>query len=520
MKIKNILIISFVIGIVMLMFLIVLNVDKNKNHIEELINDVVEESTNKTKDKSDYSINDIKNYKSNYINKHDDVVNNNKTEVSKADLLVTDDSVLIKSPYYYHANWFVEEIVVSEEKESLSFFEKIDGKNAKVIRNTKTVYKWLRDTNDEESYVKSTFVLAAVATGSEMAYKYYFDDSGYLVTDNISKDYTVLDKLGREIDAELKPVEYYIGSKDYSIEHIEKVVDSKEDVYCGNRNRSINSTPSQIIITEGVVFRNKLEKIFNTLIDRDMTKYITGGSGYQTNAKGNTYKNGQWKQALKLRGNGSYIVFENHINNFNKITGKITMEETISSDRETSCRLVVYDKVEYDKGNLEEYLYYNSEFNYTDFKQISFTFDRSIKQLVFVLYVDGKYKNRSVYFKDLRFGFSKSAYVEELTRKREEQEEIDYLKSLGLYVEDDSYFDIIDEDGEIIDEIDDEVDDIEDFFDSEKYYDDLVDRKSGPAFDEELKKLSERRVGPYYDIVGTRSEIKDKNRKSKIIHIE
>ena len=120
----------------------------------------------------------------------------------------------------------------------------------------------------------------------------------------------------------------------------------------------------------------------------------------------------------------------------------------------------------------------------------------------------------------MRFGFSKSAYVEELTRKREEQEEIDYLKSLGLYVEDDSYFDIIDEDGEIIDEIDDEVDDIEDFFDSEKYYDDLVDRKSGPAFDEELKKLSERRVGPYYDIVGTRSEIKDKNRKSKIIHIE
>ena len=47
-----------------------------------------------------------------------------------------------------------------------------------------------------------------------------------------------------------------------------------------------------------------------------------------------------------------------------------------------------------------------------------------------------------------------------------------------------------------------------------------MDRKSGPAFDEELKKLSERRVGPYYDIVGTRSEIKDKNRKSKIIHIE
>ena len=424
------------------------------------------------------------------------------------------------APYYYQPNWLTEEIVVSEEKEKLTFFEKIDGKVAKVNRTIKIIHKWLTDIKDEDSYVKNSFVLVPIATGSDIAYKYYFDNNGYLITDNLSKDYTVLDNLGREIDAELKPVEYYIGSKDYSIEYIEKVVDSKEDVYYGNRNRSINSTPSQIIITEGVVFRNKLEKIFNTLIDRDMTKYIAGGSGYQTNVKGNTFKNGQWKQALKLRSNGSYIVFENHVNNFNKVAGRIAMESLASSDRETSCRLVVYDKEEYDKGNLDEYLYNNDEFNYTEQKVISFTFDRSIKQLVFVLYVDGKYKNRSVYFKDLRFGFSKSAYIEELTRKREEQEEIDYLKSLGLYVEDDSYFDIIDEDGEIIDEIDDEVESLEDFFDSNKYYDELMDRKSGPAFDEELKKLGERREGPYYDIVGTRSEIKDKQRKSKIIHIE
>ena len=96
--------------------------------------------------------------------------------------------------------------------------------------------------------------------------------------------------------------------------------------------------------------------------------------------------------------------------------------------------------------------------------------------------------------------------------------EINYLKSLGLYVEEDSYFDIIDEDGEIIDEIDDEEEDVENFFDSEKYYDELVDRNSGPSYDEELKKLSERKVGPYYDIVGTESVIKDKKRKSKIIY--
>ena len=426
----------------------------------------------------------------------------------------------LNSSYYYQPNWLTEEIVVSEEKEKLSFFEKIDGKVAKINRTTKIIHKWLTDINDEDSYVKNSFVLVPIATGSDIAYKYYFDKNGYLITDNFSIDYTVLDNIGREIDAELKPVEYYIGSKDYSIEHIEKVVDSKEDVYYGNRNRSINSTPSQIIITEGVVFRNKLEKIFNTLIDRDMTKYIAGGGGYQSNTKGKIYTKTLWKKALKIRGNGSYIVFENHINNFNKVTGRIAMESTISSDRGTSCRLIVYDKIEYDKGNLDEYLYYNDEFNYTEQKTISFTFDRSIKNIVFVLYVDGKYKNRSVYFKDLNFGFSKSVYREELIRKAEDKAEIDYLKSLGLYVEDDSYFDIIDEDGEIFDEIDEELEDIEDFFDSNKYYNELMDRKSGPSFDKELKKLSERRVGPYYDIVGTKSEIKNKNRKSKIIHIE
>ena len=532
MKIKNILFISLVIGIGILIFLIVLNVIKKEKHNDKLINDVVEESIDNTKNKNYNSTNDKKNFKVNNnennthslgkdYNKERDNVNDKKNEAFNTDLLIADDDrVLIKDTYYYQSNWIVEEVVISEEKESLSFFEKLDGKKAKVTKETKVAYKWLKDIKDEDSYVKNSFVLVPISTGSDIAYKYYFDSSGYLITDNISKDYTVLDYLGREIDKELKPVEYYIGSKDYSIEHIEKPYDSKEDVYYGNVNRSINSTPSQIIITEGVVFRNKLEKIFNTLIDRDMTKYIVGGSGYQTNAKGNTFKNGQWRQALKLRSNGSYITFENHINNFNKVTGKIAMESTSSSNRETSCRLVVYDKAEYDKGNLDEYLYYNDEFNYTEQKAISFTFDRSIKQLVFVLYVDGKYKNRSVYFKDLRFGFSKSVYRDELIRKREDQEEIDYLKSLGLYIEDDSYFDIIDEEGEIIDEIDEELEDIEDFFDSNKYYDELMDRKSGPAYDEELKKLSERKIGPYYDIVGTKSEIKDRKRKSKIIYTE
>ena len=460
MKIKNILLTSLVIGIVVFAILVVLNISKNKNYNTRIINDVIEESFGNTQNKNSNfttgSENNDTNKSGSNVTGSNKKGNENVIDKYVISGLENDERTLTKDPYYYQLNWLTEEVVISEEKEKLSLFEKLDGKKAKVIKKIKLAYKWIKDLNDEDSYVKNSFVLIPVATDSDIAYKYYFDSNGYLITDNISKDYTVVDKLGREIDEELKPVEYYIGDKKFSIEHIEKPYDSKENVYYANRNRSINSTPSQIIITEGVVFRNKLEKIFNTLIDRDTTKYIVGGSGYQTNVKGNTFKNGQWKQVLKLGSNGSYIVFENYINNFNKITGKIAMESTVSSDRETNCRLVVYDKEEYDKGNLEEYLYFNSEFNYTEQKEVLFTFDRSIKNIVFVLYVDGKYKNRSVYLKDLRFGFSKSAYIEELIRKREEQEEIDYLKSLGLYVEEDSYFDIIDEDGEIIDEIDDE----------------------------------------------------------------
>ena len=524
MKIKNILLISFIIGISVLIFLVVLNTRKNKNYNVLPINDVIKTPIDNVQNKKANSIKDNEN--NNHNNVIDNVDGNSKKKsenvagknvISESE---SDDNILVKNPYYYQPNWIAEEVVVSEEKEKLSFFDKIDGKKAKVTKKTKIAYKWLKSLNDEDSYVKNAFVLVPVSTGSDIAYKYYFDNNGYLITDNISKDYSVLDNLGREINQELKPVEYYIGNKNFSVEHIEKPNDSKEDVYYASKNRSINSTPSQVIITDGVVFRNKLEKIFNTLIDRDMIKYIVGGSGYQKNTKCTIYTKTKWEDVLKLRSNGSYVVINNHINNFNKITGKVAVEYTISSDRETRCRIVVYDKNEYDKGNLDECLFETTDFNYSGIVPFSFTFDRSIKDIVIVLYVTGTYKNRSVYFKDLRFGFSKSAYIEELVRKREDQEEIDYLKSLGLYVEDDSYFDIIDEDGEILDEIDEEIEDIEELFDSNKYYYELMDKKSGPAFDEELKKLSERKIGPYYDIVGTKSEIKDRKRKSKTIYIE
>ena len=543
MKIKCILYIPFILGILFLIILIVHNPNVEKMKTDDKVYDLRSNGKDNTSNNEKEIIYNSDNNE-NKENINDNSERKHIVEIENIKKDNNNDDILVKDPYYYQANWFLEEIVVSEEREKLTLFDRLDGKKANVIRKTKKEYKWLEDINNEKSFVKDAFVLIPISTSSDIAYKYFFDEKGYLIKDNISKEWTVIDEIGREINSELKPIEYYIGDKNYSIEHIEKEEDSKEDVYYPNKLKSINATTSQIIITNGVVFRKKSEKIYNTLIDRDMTKYIVEGRGYQTNVKGNTYNNGSWKKALKLRKDGSYIVFENFKNNFNKVTGKIAMESTVSSDRSTSCVLMVYEKEKFDKEkydnkeydneeydneeidneefkkfNYDECIYYNYEFNYADQKEITFTFDRSIKNLVFVLYVDGKYKNRAVYFKDLRFGFNKSAYREEILRKSEDEMEINYLKSLGLYVEDDGYFDIIDEDGEIIDDFYDDVEITEDLFDIDRYYE-LVDRKSGPSFDKELKKLSERKIGPYYDIVGTKSEIVDKKKKSNIIYHE
>ena len=164
--------------------------------------------------------------------------------------------------------------------------------------------------------IADDFLLIPIDDNSEYACKYYFDEKGDFITDNLSKDWTVLDENGREIDSDLNPILYYKG-------------------------------------------------------------------------------------------------VNNYLNNFNKISGKEDMESIVSSDRSTRCELIIYDKYEYDKGNTNEYLYYDDSFNYTGIVSFSFTFDRSIKNIIFVLNIDGKNKNRNTYFKDLLFGFSKSSYKEE-----------------------------------------------------------------------------------------------------------
>ena len=409
--------------------------------------------------------------------------------------------------YYTQENWYIEEKVIKEEKQKISFFERLDGKVPKVTKRIKKYIKWLKNPNDKKSYVKNEFLFIPTDFSNNIIYKYYFDENGYLITDNISKDLTILDRYGREIDDELMPINYYLDENDENSK--EDVRDVKEDIYYSYYDININSTPSQIIIPDGVKLKKTSQNIFDNLMDRNMSNYIVSGSGYHKNAKGTITTKNKWKDAIKLKGNESYIIFNNHKNNFNRITGKVAMEYAINTDNDINTHIIFYDKEEYDKGNVDDYLYIVNSSEIINVNSFSFTFDRTIKNIIAVLYDNRKIRN--IYFKDLRYGFSKSAYKNELIRKKEEQEEIDYLKSLGIYIEDENEFNTIEEDGEIYEK---EII----YQNLEKNNDYVLDSGNGPYFDKEINKKNNMVYGPYFEIVGTSSEIKEKNKKSKIIY--
>lgn len=413
-----------------------------------------------------------------------------------------------------YARWVENEVVVKEEKEHLSFFDRLDGKKAKVERTYKKVYRWY--TDDTDNFIVDDYAFIPVDIEKEpekdgYAYKCYFDKDGYLITDNITKDLSIVNTDGYEIDNELCPVYYFIGEEK----------DSKEDVYVAKKEeKEFVGTPSQVILAPGVVLKNKYEKIFNNLIDKNMINHIVGGSKYQKDVKGTIWTKAKWSKAIKLSGTGSGIIFENMVNNFNKVSGKVATEYSLSSDRTTKCTLFIYDKEKYDKGLLDEYITYFDSFNYNNFLDFTFTFDRRIKNLVFYLVVDGKYKNRICYLKDLKFGFSKLEYKNLLQTIEDEKEEaeneaiwnayIDKLVEMGVYTRDIEILDTIDENGELIDEIEEELEDSDDYYNARDYDDELFSKFTGPAFDEKLINEGNRKVGPYYDIVGTKSETKKK----------
>ena len=406
-----------------------------------------------------------------------------------------------------------ERLKVQQEKE---ISKKVEENKNKPFKD-KSI-KWLYDDLDITIFPKDKWEIID-DDNDGIGYNYYFDKDGFLLIDTITPDYKIVDSKGREVDIYSHPIKYEMKDVINIIVKEEGIVLDTDYTYIAPTKE-----PSKVLIGEGVVLRKK-EKIFDNTIEKDVLLYVDSSDRFIKDTKGTIYNEVRWKKCSSLKGNGGYVVFNNPKNNFNKITGYISTEYFTYEDN-TELTLKVYDADLYDKLKEEHHLYdieeiyKDNSFNKTDAVRFSFTFDRSIKRLRFEIEVDGEYKNRTCFIKDLKYGFNKKAFYNELIRKKEDEEEIENLKRLGIYVEDMWSFDAIDEDGNEIEEYDDEEVETENEnnddriggkayeFDEETVsYEDIIrDRNTGPAFDESLRNIKE--IGPGFINISSSSHIK------------
>lgn len=402
----------------------------------------------------------------------------------------------------------------NEQKEEI---EKKKAENKSKITEEKKI-KWLYDDSDITRYPKDKWEVIN-DDNDGVGYNYYFDKDGFLLTDTITNDYRIVDKEGREVDYDFRPIKYNINGDKTEVES--EIVTYEEDVYTVPTRE-----PSKVLLGEGVTLRGK-EKIYDNSINNRVIDYVDSSNRFIRETKGIVYNEVRWKNCSSLKGNGGYVVFNNPQNNFNKISGYISTEYFTDIDSNESFTLKVYDADLYDILNeshrlydIEE-IYQNNSFYQTNVVQFSFTFDRSIKRLRFVIETSENNRSLTCFMKDLKYGFSKSAFYDELIRKKENEAEIEELKRLGIYVKDLWSFEALDENGEVIEEDDEETEHENENNDdriggksyvseeeTRDYEDVLRDRSTGPAFDESLQNgTTWRNSGPAFINIGTKSNI-------------
>ncbi len=325
-------------------------------------------------------------------------------------------------------------------------------------------------------------------------YNFYFDNEGKLIYDTVTPDYRVVDKYGREVNDNLEAVLY----------EVERV----RDVSTSSNISSGDKVSTQVIVTKNVVIK-KSEKVYDNQMNRNVIDYIDKSLGFKKKTNGRINGDKKWLSVSSLKNNGGYVVFKNPKNNFNKIIGKIAIQNT--EWKKTNLTLLIYDADLYDLYSGYEYLlepiYETQEINSGEIFDFSFNFFRTVKRLRFQIESDVDKENIICYLKDLRFGFDKKKYKEELEAAKENEEYIKYLKELGLYKSDEemlSELRALMEDNQsdyleyedFIDEVD--INEIEGDIDKKQR---MIDKRTGPAFDEYLKNLRnfwEMKYGPGY----------------------
>lgn len=363
--------------------------------------------------------------------------------------------------------------------------------------------KRIQSFYDKGYYPKSSWLLIDSDLDG-YGFNYYFNDKGKLLVDTVSPDYRIVDAYGREINEDLEPIVYKVEIS--SISEIGTKPIMKHGLISDG-----------IILAPGVALKEK-SKYYDNQMNRHVLDYIDSSLRFKKTTNGTIYDGSKWKSVSSLRADGGYVIFNNPNNNFNKVIGKITTQKLSNKDdEETICTLYVYDADIYDlyRGHedLLEPLYETSAFNYSEPLDFNFTFYRIVKRLRFQIETVGDNKLRTCYLKDLRYGFNNARYKEELEEAKEKEEYIAYMKTLGIYqsdeemlaelksLEEDSTSDYLEyEDFNDIDMYDGiDLSDYDRNYDKEQR---VIDRRTGPAFDEYLKSLKnywEIEYGPGYE---------------------
>lgn len=342
-----------------------------------------------------------------------------------------------------------------------------------------------------------------------VGYYYYFDENGMLLLDNIAPDYRIVDDQGKRLllNGEVEAVGsviktdegkfldendtnnelYQVAQKNSAVslmsnqtianELVEKVKENEFD-FIPNLNKNLTSS---VIFGKNVVIVEEKET-FDPDIDRDVTKYIKSSSNFSKKVNGTTFTKVKWKGVMALKGNESYVDFENPNNNFNRIRGRVATHHFTYSDRTTSCSISVL-------ADGEE-IYTINGFDYNSGVSFDVIFPRKTKILRLYLSVDGQYTTRTVYLRDVKYSFNKAAYKEELEEDEENAEWERILREADPNYKPDSEYDTEESETEP-ENLEEETNE-----DGNTKSDEERNKTSGPSFDKTLNATKSEAIGP------------------------
>ena len=164
-----------------------------------------------------------------------------------------------------------------KQKQFIELNKKIEENKNKDFKDKNI--RWLYSDFDATRFPKNKWEIID-DDNDGIGYNYYFDKDGYLLIDTITPDYKIVDGKGREVDYNLRPIQYEISKN---------IVEEET----GSNDISIlynlpTREPSKVLLGEGVVLK-KQEKIFDSTINKDVLDYVSSSNRFIKETKGTIY---------------------------------------------------------------------------------------------------------------------------------------------------------------------------------------------------------------------------------------